>query len=468
MTSSRWLRLPFNVTPLVLALALASPALYAQDQAQTPNPSDALAAADPASPSTQSALPLPAPLQTQAPTPPDDIEQARAVWRQANARVAEFPRGHADLLRWEAAQQPPPPSATSAQAAAAPLGLDEALRLSLPLRPELFTRPGMNEREQALVRRALAEHARTLQQAWIDAVALRQSARLRQAVLEAAQTGSELSRRMVQAGNASQAALLREQLVEADAWTASAKAEAAARAATSRLAALLGVWQASAAEALGRRLPASLPALPATLQPGAGLTVADIEGAALRSHPDLPTLRRETELALAALPAQRWQAWQAAQQAALQALPAPGSAPLKPPHLTDLSLLGDHTLARATQQHNRLLALATERRAMARDAWTQLQLRHAGARHSEEVVAGLQTALEQDTVLRYSGMLQSTWQLLASARDRLAALDAAALARRDYWRAQADWQALLAGADYDGSNASTFDTGGRSAARGGH
>lgn len=26
-------------------------------------------------------------------------------WRAANAAVAEFPRGHADVLRWEAAQQ---------------------------------------------------------------------------------------------------------------------------------------------------------------------------------------------------------------------------------------------------------------------------------------------------------------------------------------------------------------------------
>jgi hypothetical protein len=464
MASFRRLRLPPSFSPVLLVLALASPAL----RAQTPNPSpaDALTAADPASPSTPLALPLPAPLQTQAPAQPDDIERARALWRQANARVAEFPRGHVDLLRWEAAQSPSAPAASPTNGPT--LGLDEALRLALPLRPEVFTRPGMNEREQALVRRALAEQVRTLQQAWIDAVALRQSARLRLAALEAAQTGSELSRRMVQAGNASQTTLLREQLVEAEAWTAATQAQAAARAAAGRLAGLLGLWQADAVEALARRLPVSLPALPDTLQPGPGLTVADIEGAALRSHPDLPTLRRETELALAGLPPQRWQAWREAQQAALQAMPTPGSGPLTPPHLADLSLLGDPALARATQQHTKLLALATERRAMARDAWAQLQLRHAGARHSEDVVAALQTALEQETQLRYNGMLQSTWQLLASARDRLAALDAAALARRDYWRAQADWQALLAGADYDGSNASTSDTGGRSAARGGH
>jgi hypothetical protein len=45
-------------------------------------------------------------------------------------------------------------------------------------------------------------------------------------------------------------------------------------------------------------------------------------------------------------------------------------------------------------------------------------------------------------------MFDSTWQLLASARERLDALDAALMARRDYWRAQASWQALLAGAGF--------------------
>jgi hypothetical protein len=141
---------------------------------------------------------------------------------------------------------------------------------------------------------------------------------------------------------------------------------------------------------------------------------------------------------------------------------------LAPPHLDDPGLLRDHALERATQQQARLLDLAAQRRSMAREAWGQLQTRHASARHSEQVVAALQEALEQESLLRYNGMLESTWQLLASARERLAALDAAALARRDFWRAQAEWQALLAGADYSGGDLSTSGAGASGAARGGH
>jgi cytochrome c peroxidase len=39
-----------------------------------------------------------------------------ASWRQANALVAQFPRGHADLLKWEQAQSPQASAAAMATA----------------------------------------------------------------------------------------------------------------------------------------------------------------------------------------------------------------------------------------------------------------------------------------------------------------------------------------------------------------
>lgn len=452
-------RLPTPLIPLLLALA--SPALQAH------SPADALAAADPAAAATTPAPALPAPQQTASLEVPADIDRAREIWRQANARVAEFPRGHSDLLRWEAANLPPPAPAGKADAVR-PLGLDEALRLSLRHRPELYTRTGMNTLEQALVRRAFAVHVREVQHAWIDAVALRQSARHRGAILEATRTGSELSRRMVRAGNSSQATLMREQLLEAEAWSAAADAEAAARAGAERLARLLGLWTADAVDELARGLPDGLPALPAQAGEDSGQPGTDIEAAVLRSHPTLAMERIQAERTFSGLSAQRWQAWREAVDTALQGLRSDHAGALAPPHLDDPGLLRDHALERAAQQQGRLLDLAAQRRSMAREAWTQLQTRHASAQHSEQVVAALQVALEQESLLRYNGMLESTWQLLGSARERLAALDAAALARRDYWRAQADWQALLAGADYSGTDLSTSGAGARGAARGGH
>jgi len=64
-------------------------------------------------------------------------------------------------------------------------------------------------------------------------------------------------------------------------------------------------------------------------------------------------------------------------------------------------------------------------------------------------------------------MLQSTWDLLASARERMASLDTALQARRAYWLALADWQALLAGADAIGPG-TPFSSGISPAAAAGH
>jgi len=61
----------------------------------------------------------------------------------------------------------------------------------------------------------------------------------------------------------------------------------------------------------------------------------------------------------------------------------------------------------------------------------------------------LTTALQEETQLRYNGMLQSTWELLASARARLESANAAVMAQRDFWLAHTDLQAVLAGGEVE-------------------
>ncbi len=453
---------PGRLAALSLVLSTACwPAL-----AQTPG---ALQAANPATPSSASAtMTLPAAGATAAPERPADLARAREIWQRANERVAEFPRGHIDLLRWEASNPGDvAPVGTDAGTKAEPLDVGQALRLSLRQRPDLFTRAGMNALEAGAVQVAYAKHVRDLQRAWVDAVSARQSWRQMSEVWDATRTGSELGRRMVVAGNWSQARLMREQLTEASAWQASVNAQAAALAAQERLAQLLGLWDAKTVAQLGERLPASLPPAPLRATPGEGLSEALLEAAVLRADPLLARQQIEAQRELAAVPPGRRQAWQTAVEAALAAMPEPGTTPT-PPHIDNLSLLRDHTLERSIDAEARLLRAASERRSMARQAWATLQARHASALHAQGVVAQLQTALEQETLLRYNGMLQSSWELLASARERMQSLDAALQARRDYWRAQADWQALLAGADYAGPDTTSNAGAGAANAPAGH
>jgi hypothetical protein len=455
-----WRISPPGPTRARAGLFIAAALAMASAQAQS---SDALGAADPGSRVTPSALVLPPAGSADTPALPNDIAAARAVWQRANQRVAEFPRGHADLLRWESRQ---PGEATPGSAPGPALDFAQALRLSLRHRPDLFTHADMNPLVRSQVVVAYAAHVRDLQRAWIDAVATRQSERLLGEALDATRTGSELGRRMVVAGNWSQARQMREQLIEASAWQASVNARSATLAAQERLGQLLGLWEAQAVAQLGGRLPAGLPELPARPATGEGLNDATQEATVLRNHPTLAQARLLAQRDAALPSPARRQAWNAAVNAALDALPPPGD-PATPPHIGNLSLLRDHTLERAVSAEAALLRQAAERRSMARQAWAALQVRHASALHAQNVVAQLQTALEQDTQLRYNGMLQSTWELLASARERLAALDTALQARRGYWLAQADWQALLAGADYAGPATSSSSPSG-SAAPAGH
>ena len=419
------------------ALALAS--VHAQAL-------DALGAANPAHPVQPAPWVLPPGASADTPALPADLAAARAIWQRVNQRVAEFPRGHIDLLRWEAAT--PEAAAPAAEPPATLLTRPEALRLSLRHRPELFTHADMNPLKLAQVKVGYATHVRALERAWIEAIATRQRERLLAELLEATRTGSELGRRMVVAGNWSQARQAREQLIEANAWQALVEARGASLAAQEQLAQQLGLWEAQAVARLGERLPSQMPALPEQASPGAGLTPDTLEAAVLRSHPALAQARVFTQRDVAALAPSRLSAWDAAVNAALDALPNASRPDSAPPHIDNLSLLRDASLERAVHAQAALLSLAAERRAMARQAWAALQSRHAIALHAQNVLVPLHTTLAQETQLRYNGMLQSTWDLLASARERLNALDSALQAQRSYWLAQADWRALLAGASY--------------------
>ena len=82
------------------ALATSSPAAWAQahDGSLPPASSSAglTGAIDPAAASL--------PLRHAALPPSGAVETELTDWRQANAAVGEFPNGHVDILRWEAAQ----------------------------------------------------------------------------------------------------------------------------------------------------------------------------------------------------------------------------------------------------------------------------------------------------------------------------------------------------------------------------
>lgn len=439
--------------PLLQRLAwaglLALPLMGARAQAV----SEAQRAADPATPTPAVATAPARPAPVASPPLPGNPAEALKQWRQANERVAAFPRGHIDILRAEARD-----SAGSAEATGqpVPLSLDDALRQSLRLRPELLDSPGGSALAQSGRHLALLAHVAELRRTWVDAVAAGQAQRLQQARQDAARSAAELGRRMVQAGNWSQARLLSEQLAEARETASLLQAQQAALGARERLARLLGLWQGTAVAELDQRLPAELAAPPATLE-GDG---QGIEARVLAQDTALRLQRIDAARDIEATTLAQRTAWERALQEGAAGLDAT-TLPAGPLSLRDARLAKDHGLERAVSAEAGLLRAAVARRSAAREAWGRLQVQHALAQQTHAVILPLQTALEQETQLRYNGMLQNTWELLEASRERLAATAAAAEARRDFWLAHLDWQLLLAGGAYQppGASAARAPTG---------
>lgn len=239
--------------------------------------------------------------------------------------------------------------------------------------------------------------------AWITAVAAAQGAAALLQAQETAQAAGELSRRMTQVGNQSKLQQARDQLMLSDATLQLARAQQAAFDAREQLTVLLGLWGGQT----GFSLPAELPALPPQPQ-----EVPDVESRAVLE-------RMELRLAQ-----EQWQRQRAGK-------PRPTSADA----LWDA--MGDAAAVRA---------LAVGTRSEARQVYNNYRTAYDVARHYQSEVLPLRKFINDETVLRYNGMLLSVFDLLADTRAQALGTASAIEAQRDFWLAEADLQTLLAGA----------------------
>lgn len=305
------------------------------------------------------------------------------------------------------------PSAMVNELLKAPLGAEAAVRIALLNNPGLqvslasagvglsdtvgATSPARRQAQQALTR--LSTDAR---KAWIEAVAATQSARYMREAKEATEAAGELARRMAQVGNISKLQQAREQATLSDAAVQLVKAQQAAFNAREKLIVTLGLWGAQTRF----ELPGELPALPPQPQ----------------DLPDIETrvLKQSEALRLAQV---QWQRQLAG--------PRPASADA----LWDA--MGDAASVRE---------LAVKTRSEARQAYNNYRTAYDLARHYRDEVMPLRKFINDEVVLRYNGMLLSVFDLLADTRAQVLATGSAIEAQRDFWLAEAELQAMLAGA----------------------
>lgn len=386
-------------------------------------------------------------------------------WLQANADTGRNQRGHMDVLKWETEAEAGKPPAELPTLGGAPLWPTQAVQLALSKQPDLFARVNMSAFERTQTQAGVLKLTRSVYRAWIDTVAARQSLAYLREVHEAAQTATELAQRMAQVGNWSKVQLLREQLLRSDAATQVALAQQKAFSANENLVRLLGLWGADAQI----NLPLQLPDLPTS-----PLLATGLEDRAVRNKPELVLASINARLELTAVGEPELLRWQKATDKALGATPvAPTSpeqaftGPLTAPLLDTQRMRLSHALEQAANAQIQAGALAVATRSQAREVYYRYRTAYDLARHQRDEVVPLNTALQEETQLRYNGMLQSTWDLLASATARIQSVNAALQAQRDFWLADTDLQAVLAGAEISFAD-ETRNPGASSGANKGH
>jgi outer membrane protein TolC len=295
---------------------------------------------------------------------------------------------------------------------------------------------------------SVVDQVTQVRQAWVKAVAGQQSLKYARQVVDSAEAGAELARRMYSVGNFNKLDRARQQSFYADAATQLATAQHAATASREELVRLLGL---SDMQAAALQLPERLPDLPQEPRPpdevsrtasrgrldvrlaqaslasaskaqglGVVTTITDIELGVRRdtTFDDASGSKSrgrgvEIELRLPIFD------WGGAQREAFDA----------------------QTLAAA----HRLEATVRAAGSHLRQSYSAYRTAYDVARHQRDEVLPLRKTIAEENLLRYNGMLIGVFELLAGSRDQIVGVVNAIAAEQQFWLADAALQAAMVG-----------------------
>jgi outer membrane protein TolC len=289
----------------------------------------------------------------------------------------------------------------------------------------------------------VVETASSVRQAWVRAVAAHERLAYDEQVMRSAEAASELARRMVEAGNFSKLAQMREHAFYADAAAALARSRHAAQAERERLARLMGVAEGGSK----LRLPPRLPALPA-----APLAEDASEQVAMERRLDVRLATASAESVARSLGLSKATRFVNVLEVGYANTSQTGE-PRADGYEIEVELpifdFGDAKVARAEARYRQALATAADvaiaARSEVRDAYSAYRTAYDLAKHYRDEVVPLRKRIGDEVLLRYNGMLASVFELLADARVQSSAVAASIDAARDFWLAESALQLALAG-----------------------
>ena len=313
--------------------------------------------------------------------------------------------------------------------------------ITMPLRTELEQRRFELTKVQVTAEalRIAADTRRT----YFGAVSARETVKYMKQVKDAAEASAELARRMAAAGNFSKLDQAREQVFYAEATAHLARIEQTAHAERERLTRLMGLW----GEDIRFTLPERLPDLPKTAR-----DISDLEPRAIRQRLDVQGAVKEAESVATALGLTRATGFINVIEAGYQRNSASGL-PRQTGYEIELRLpifdWGGARVARAEQTYmqavNRAADIAVKARSEVREAYGGYRAAFDLARHYRDEIVPLRKRISDENLLRYNGMLISIFELLADARQQVAAVNASIEALRDFWISEANLQMAMTG-----------------------
>jgi cobalt-zinc-cadmium efflux system outer membrane protein len=283
-----------------------------------------------------------------------------------------------------------------------------------------------------------------VERSFVDVVAAQQELELHQTAFDAASASAEIAERQRAAGNIAEVALLRERDQREAARIEVGRAQVAAEAAREGLNELLGLSGDDTRWSTATQLP-ELPAAPPALD--------NIEREAVTESLELAALTADAEAAAGRLGIARVRTVLPELGVGVSALKHDGEGWFVGPALTlGIPLFNQQQGPRARanaemkRARNEATATAVELRARARAIRQRVLGAYAEARHVRDVVLPQRQRIVDETLKQYNAMNASTFELLTSRRDLVAAGRMYIDALRRYWRASADAQALARGA----------------------
>jgi outer membrane protein, multidrug efflux system len=284
--------------------------------------------------------------------------------------------------------------------------------------------------------------------AWVRAVAAQQTAQYAGQAKLAAEAAGELARRMARVGNWSKLKQAKEQSMLADAATMQAKAENAAFSEREKLIRLMGLW----GEQTQFKLPDRLPELPQQVRDAQG-----IEAQALSQRLDVRAAAQQADAVAKSLGLMRASGFLNAFDLKLIREATTDQTTGDREHLRGWELelpipifdWGSAANARAQATYMQSVAqvrkTAVTARSEVREAWHSYRSAYDIAKHYRDEIVPLRKFINDETLLRYNGMLVGVFDLLNDTRINILAVSASIDALRDFWLVETDLQTALTG-----------------------